>query len=323
MPGAMGIALIVLLAIALGLVVADLYRRARRTRILQVPGGLRFEAQRFSVQVQRSQQELQVHCRRGVLTLPGSAGAEPVQSGAVAHTFAAVGLSVEVRSGTPATAGAGQPGRNGPYDITLRGADGTSLHMARVNASVAASFKLFYLQVRHWIDKLEQRLERERIERLRLEEEAAQALQHAELVAGLQAELLAARPADQALSAADCEALAAAQIASWRQAAGFQGQHSAHQVDGNGHMVWFVDLLADGRITLHAEQRTLHGSLRGASVVAKNGGLEVGLRDAHWTEEAPELRAFQILKGRSAEERRAWKERLEILRNRLDQEALA
>jgi hypothetical protein len=53
------------LLVMLALVVLDLHRRSLRTLTHQVPGGLRFEAQSFSVQVQRTEQELRVRCQRG------------------------------------------------------------------------------------------------------------------------------------------------------------------------------------------------------------------------------------------------------------------
>jgi len=42
--------------------------------------------------------------------------------------------------------------------------------------------------------------------------------------------------------------------------------------------------------------------------------LEVGVRDAYWTEEEPELRTFKLLQGVPANERRVWKDRLEVSR---------
>lgn len=310
-----GMALI-LLALAVGLGFAlDLRRRMQRTRILQPPGGLRFEAYHFSVQIQRREQEVRARCAHAVLALPGAAGGtDAPQAGRVEHTFAAVGFSVVLRERAKQTPGSTEATPKGDVDIVLQGADGTLLTIERVSRSVAVSFQYFYLQVRHWIDKLEQRLERERVARVRSEEEAAQA----QIDADVLAQLLDGRAPDAPLSGQECEAMAAAQIAQWRAAAGFEGQHSLHQVDATGRVLWLVDLAADGRITLHADKRTLHATLRGASVTAVLGELEVGVRDAHWTEEDPELRVFRILKGRSAEERRAWKERMELVRNSLD-----
>jgi hypothetical protein len=127
-----------------------------------------------------------------------------------------------------------------------------------------------------------------------------------------------AAPTDPAATGADTQAIAAAQIAHWRGAAGFEGQHSLWQADARGAVVWFVDLAVDGRITVHADQRTLHGTLRGASITAGAGDLHLGLRDAHWTEQEPELQMFRVLRGLRSEERRAWKERLEIVRKTLE-----
>jgi hypothetical protein len=48
----------------------------------------------------------------------------------------------------------------------------------------------------------------------------------------------------------------------------------------------------------------------------------VGVRDAYWSEDNPQLSTMRVLKGRNAAERLAWRERLEILRNSLDEEQL-
>jgi hypothetical protein len=311
----MALALILVgLLVMLALVLLDLHRRSLRTLTLQVPGGLRFEAQSFSVQVQRTEQELHVCCQRGRLSPPASDAAQaPVSMGSVACTFAAMGVVVEVRDGVRPGGHASQPMPSGYCDIVVRGSDGTQLVIERIPDTVAASFKQFFLQVRVWINKLEQRAERARIERLRSEEDTAQAQQHADLLL----QLRAGQAAGGALSPAECEAMAQAQIAMWRQAAGFGGLHSLQHTDAAGVVTWFVDLAADGRITLHADHRTIHSTLQGASIAANNGALDVGVKDAHWTEAEPQLRVFQILKGRSADERRAWKERLEIVRNSL------
>ena len=302
------------LGLGLGFVLWDMHRRSLRTRILQLPGGLRFEAQNFSVEVRRSEQEVRTQCVQGLLSAPaGAASAQPAEARRVQHTFAAVGFSANVRACMKPGTDVAQPRSTGCSDIVLQGADGTQLRIAQVNATVATSFKYFYLQVRLWIDKLEQRLERERVERLRGEAEAAQAQQEAELMA----QLLAGKAAQQDLTSADCEAMAAAQIAHWRQSAGFEGQHSLQQTDANGVVQWFVDLTMDGRITLHADKRTIHASLRGSSIESKSGLLEIGVRDAYWSESDPELRTFRVFKGVGADERRAWKERMEILRKSL------
>lgn len=305
--------------LVLGAVLLEVNRRMQRTRIYQLAGGLRFEAYHFSVQIQRHEQEVRVRCARGVLLAPAPlAGPEDQTAGRKECTFAAVGFSMELRDCVKQSGGGAGSVPTGYCDIVLRGADGRQLTIERVSTSVAASFKYFYLQVRHWIDKLEQRIERERVERLRAEEEAAQAQRDADLLK----QLLDARAPNTPLTDTERDAMAAAQIAQWRSDAGFEGQHSLHQTDATGRVLWFVDLSPEGRITLHSDKRSIHSTLLGASIEALAGELEVGVRDAHWSEADPQLRTFRVLKGRSAEERRAWKERLEILRNSLNASAL-
>jgi len=306
---ATGFVLIALTLSLLGLFTLWMYRRMQHTSILQTPGGLRFEAYDFSVQVQRLEQQIHVCCARGVLGTPAAPLTPEAVPGPVEHRFAAPGLDVEWREEL-------HPGYT---DVLLKGADGTQLRIARISAPVAARFKYFYLQVRLWIDKLELRLERERIEGLRAEELAAQQQRDADLLV----QLNAGKPAQAALTDEEREAMAQAQIAQWRAAAGFTGQNSLSQTDTKGRVLWFVDLADDGRITLHSDKRTVHSTLRGARIEAVFGELEVSVRDAYWSEEHPELCSLRVLKGRSAAERLAWRERLEILRNTLDRQALS
>lgn len=298
----------------LGFLLLEMHWRSLRTRIFQIPGGLRFEAQAFTVQILRKEQVVQVRCGYGIFTPAGAdAVQEPSISQHIEHTFAALGFSVKVREPIEQKSDQLESTRKGYVDILMRDANGDQLAITRVNATVAASFELFYLQVHQWIEKLEQRAKRERVQRLRSEEEVAQAKQ----IEDLMSQLAANKSSGEPISEEQRNALAATQIAQWRNAAGFQGQHSLQHTDENGLVVWFVDLLADGRITMHSNKRTIHTTLRGSSIVSKNGELEVSVRDAYWTEEDPELRTFQILKGCSADERRAWKERLELLRNQM------
>lgn len=325
--------------VALGLLFFELHLRSKRTRVVQIPGGLRFEAHQFSVQFQRTEQEVRVQCQRGVLVPAAASPGQPLaKTGRAACQFPATGFRAEVRDGVRQVAGEGAPVRTGFSEISLRGADGAALTIQQVNPSVAADFVAFFRQVRNWIDKLEQRLERERVARLRSEEAAAQAQQEAELLARLlepQAPApqtlqtpqtpatpqtpeaaAAAEAATAAATAAAAEAVTASQIALWRRNAGFQGQHSRWQADARGVVEWFVDLAMDGRITLHADKRTLSSSLLGASIASAAGGLQIGVRDAWWSEQDPELRLFNVLRL-GPDERRAWKERLELIRNGL------
>lgn len=296
--------------VSLGLLFFEMYLRSQRTQVFQVPGGLNFVAQKFSVQFLRTQKEVRVQCARGVLRSAG-ASPKPDPVGRAQCTFAAVGFRAEVRESVTRTPDQAGPVLTGYSEISLQGADDSGLTIQQVNAAVAADFFAFYRQVHHWIEKLEQRLERERVTKLRAQDEATQTQKLAELMAQL------APPVGVPPSLAHCEAVSAAQIALWRRSAGFHGQHSAWQADAKGLVLWFVDLAADGRITLHADKRTLHGTLQGASITSMGDDLQVGLRDAYWTDQTPELRNFRLLRGRGSEERRVWKERLEVIKNGL------
>ncbi len=309
--------LALVLAAGLGGLLLEMHLRTLRTQVLQIPGGLLFEAQQFSVQVLRQEQELRVQHVRGLWTPAGGAAPSPPQTDRAQRTFAALGFRLEVREGMTQEADPATATGTGHFELTLRGADGSQLVLQQVNGAVTKSFEFFFLQVSHWIDKLEQRAKRERIQRLRGDEVAAQAEQHALMVA----QLLGGAAPNAPRTQEACGQITATQIAHWREAAGFAGQHSLHKADVNGLLLWFIDLATDGRITLVAGKRSIHSTLRGASVASNGGELELGVRDANWTPEEPELQVFKVLRGIGSDERRAWKERLEILCNSLPAEA--
>ena len=102
-------------------------------------------------------------------------------------------------------------------------------------------------------------------------------------------------------------------IEALRKAAGFKGSSSEVSLDARGKIQWFIDLDSSGRAILQSGSRTFHGSLKGAKVTTLTGELELGVRDALWTEDDPQLSNFNIMAGAKAETRLAWKERLEIL----------
>jgi hypothetical protein len=182
---------------------------------------------------------------------------------------------------------------------------------------VVLSFKGFVTRVRIWVEKVELRLERDRVERLRKEEELLQAAEQEQLLAEARANLVT----EDALTEQDREALATVQIAKWRKTAGFTGANSEVNIDEEGRVAWFVDLGNDGRITLHADKRTIHTTLLGAEIASLGGEIEIGVRDDYWTEDEPGLRVFRVFKGLPPNERRAWKERLEIVRDSLRKNA--
>lgn len=302
----------------------DHQARTMRTRVVDVPGGLRYEAHGFSVEVQRSSKQLIVATRNGRMSrTPLEGGESQLKLAPVSIPLPAAGLHIDILK----AAATGTPGHEVPIPpgfCTIRiratdappaaGANGgfrTELHIERVPELVIVSFNDFAARVRVWIAKIDHRLELERIARARQEAETAQAAEVDRLLAQAQAN----KPAEAPLTESDRAALVALQLSTWRKAAGFTGTANEVQVDDQGRVVWFVDVMDDGRITLHADKRTIHATLQGASITSLGGELEIGVRDDYWTEDEPALRIFKVFKGLPADARRAWKERLELVRD--------
>jgi hypothetical protein len=181
----------------------------------------------------------------------------------------------------------------------------SQLRLDNIPDSIASDFQQFANGLRAWIDKVEQQLEAQlAAQRQREQEEAAAAL------------VLQIDPKEDTslpLSETEREQRASAQIEKWRAAAGFKGTSTEVSFDARGQIVWAIDLNPTGRVILHANKRTFYGSLIGASVVGIGTELEISVRDDYWTEEDPRLIAFRVLGGTAPENRRAWKERLDIL----------
>jgi hypothetical protein len=299
--------------------------RILRTRVFDVPGGLRFESHGFSMEVQRASKQLVIHSRSGEWTrTPLAGGEDVVKTGALEASVPVSGLQIDIGHGQGLT----QP--TGHCTITVSASDALAhaahnlpgghrsvVKLQGVPGPVALNFSNFAARVRIWVEKLDLRLERDRVERLRKEEEAVQAAEQEQLLAEARANL----STEDALTEQDREALATAQIAKWRKTAGFTGASSEVNIDEEGRVAWFVDLGNDGRITLHADKRTIHTTLMGAEIASMGGELEIGVRDDYWTEEDPALRVFRVFKGLPPDERRAWKERLEMVRDSLRKSA--
>lgn len=300
----------------------DHQAKTMRTRVVDVPGGLRFEAHGFSVEVQRTSKQLVVATRTGRLArAPLEGGDAQSKMAPLKIALPAAGMQIDVlKAGVPGQEPAVPAGfcairiRATDAPSQAAGATGgfrTELHVERVPELVMVSFNDFAARVRVWIGKIDHRLELERVARARQEKEQADAAE----VERLLAEARANKPAEQPLTDSDREALVALQLSTWRKAAGFTGTASEVQVDEQGRVVWFVDVMDDGRITLHADKRTIHATLQGASIASLGGELEIGVRDDYWTEDEPALRIFKVFKGLPADARRAWKERLELIRD--------
>lgn len=292
--------------------------RMLKTRSGPIPGGLRFEAHGWSVEVQRSAQQLKVQTRQGHYTRePVEGGSAQEQVGPLAATLPAAGLQIEVTRSVRTRPG--QPSQpTGLCSVVFRASDETAfaaaekpggerhlLRLEQVPEPVAANFHQFAGQIRMWVDKLDHNLAQQVLVRQqRVEAEAA-----AQARAAARAKKAAEQPVVLDLEPA-------AQIAHWRQVAGFSGNSEVGYAE-NGKIDWFIDLDPRGRITLHADRRTIHTTLLGATVASLAGELEVGVRDDYWSEAEPELKSFRLFKGAHSDVRRAWKERLEILCDKL------
>jgi len=279
-----------------------------RTQVVAVPAGLRFVARALQVEMQRGKKRVIVQAQRGHYNQQARNGVPALEkTGALTATFEAQGLrfssTPEMNPGT----GKDAPHPSGLYTLAFNSTeDQSSLRIERVPSAVAADFEHFSQQVVLWIERLEAR---------KAEQDQAAA------AAAAAAAATAAAASQQ--SNPSVELTADAQVAAWRKRAGFSGTSSEIGLDDKGRVSWFVDLDPTGRITLHSNSRTVHTTLQGAEFISLGGELEVAVRDEFWSEEHHTLARFRILKGRSPDERRAWKERLELLRNQLEAQSHA
>lgn len=310
----------VVLAVAGFYAYVEQQARLLKTRAGPIPGGLRFEAHGWSVEVQRAGQQLLVQARQGQYARePLSAASALVLEapGPVNATLPAPGLQIEVTRNLRHQEGrAPQP--TGQCSVVFRASDesafaaaeksGGERHLLRLDPvpePVAANFQQFAGQIRVWVERLDRNLAQQVLQRQqRLEAEAA-----AEARAAARAKKAAEQPVVQDLAPE-------AQIAHWRKLAGFSGTSEVGYTD-DGKIDWFIDLDPRGRITLHADHRTVHTTLLGATVSSLAGELEVAVRDEYWSEAEPELKSFRLFKGAHSDVRRAWKERLETLCGKL------
>lgn len=295
--------------------------RRIRTRFVELPGGMRFECQTFSAEVNRPERVLIVKAAQGLLIrTPLTQGPSREEVGAIDIRLPAPGLAVDFQ---PMSAGA-YTLRFTATDAFVRepdapaAGDSYQLQFQDVDSQVAAKFQMFAKRVVIWSDKLKRRIELERIAKRRHDEEAAKTRAAEEALAAAKAKIAPGGT----LTDAQKQELVQVQIAQWRQMAGFTGSASEVKTDAEGRIEWFIDMDNTGRITLHADKRTIYSTLAGATIQSVGGALEIGVRDEYWSEAEPDLRLFRVLKGTSADTRRAWKERLEVMRDSLRSVAL-
>ncbi len=290
-----------------------------RTSVISVPGGLRFISQLFTVESRHGSKEIIVVAKNAQYTRqPLAGGDEETQVGSLSATMPAVGMQIDVsrisvkgQDGEAAKAtGLSRilfTATDEPMQKALgrTGGDRSALSMDQVPDTIATNFQQFANGLRAWIDKIEQQVAAQVEAQRKREAEAAAA------AAGLTVE--PEEDPSVPLSEADREARAGAQLEKWRKAAGFKGTSTELSFDARGKIVWLIDLEQTGKVILHAADRTFHGSLAGATVAGVGSEVEVAVRDDYWSEEDPRLVPFRVLSGSSPENRRAWKERLELL----------
>jgi transposase-like protein len=279
-----------------------------KTRVTQEGGVLRFDAHGWSIAVNRTDQQLEVKTRHGTLRQqPIDGGEAQVLHGTIAATLPAAGLRIDVQAGTASGTRAVELQTSDALAFAAQGKTGGQQSVLRIDsvpAPVAVQFGAFANQLRVWVGKLEHRLAAQQ----QAEASAAEAL---------------AKAADAATAVAPepevpKEMLSAeAQVALWHKAAGFTGTSSEIGLGEKGGVDWYVDLGPTGRITLHSNGRTVHTTLAGAEIASLGGEIEVAVRADDWTEDMPSMNRFRILTARPPDERRAWKERMEILRDEL------
>ncbi len=322
---------LVLAAVAAALIYGYMEYQVRmlRTTATKLAGGLLFTSKFLTVGTRNAAQEVVVNAPIGRHAVEAAAAdLARLQKKELAVVLPAVGLACDVKVNSSNKAGETAD----RCSITFTTSDAAKLEalglppapaavvvIDDVPLPVARAFQSFASQMGLWIERVEHRvhLDREAEQRKKEEESAAQAV----------AEAAATKAADKAAGKAGQpredyghpvsdevrQERINKQIAALRATAGFKGNSSEFGADPGGKLLWFVDLDPAGRVILQSGSRSFNGNLKGAKITALTGELEVGVRDALWSEDEPALSNFNILAGAKPEIRLAWKERLEIL----------
>ena len=320
-------AVLVFAAVAAALIYGYMEYQVRmlRTTATKLAGGLLFTSKFLTVGTRNASQEIVVNAPMGRHAVEASAAdLARLPKKELAVVLPAIGLGCDVKVDSTNTAGKTAD----RCTVTFTASDAAKLQALGLPATpaavvvidniplpVARAFQSFAAQMALWVERVEQRVHQEREAAQRRTEEAAAAdaaaLRAADKAAGR------SNPSkdDYGYPVSDEIRLERInlQIAALRASAGFKGNSSEFGADPGGKLLWFVDLDPTGRVILKSGNRSFNGSLKGAKITTLAGELEVGVRDALWTEEEPALSNFNILAGAKSEIRLAWKERLEIL----------
>ena len=294
-----------------------------QTRTVEFAGGLRFEANTFSVEMNQAAKCVKVSAQHGTMQVTALQGdKEQKHDGFSDLRLPAAGLRVAVVRTPVAPDGGTAAQAINTFDIVFNAAGGLGaepeailnastmvVRLQRLPEPVAKSFQAFASRLTIWADKVTKFAEQDKAQA----EQAAQDAATAALEAEAKAQAEQSASAEEETGSLDL----AGQIAKWRKTAGFSGQYSEVSTHNKGGINWFIDLVPDGRITLHGHKRTVFTTLHGATITALPKAIEIGVRDDYWSDGDP-LLVFQVLQGSPPNERRQWQEWLEAARNRAD-----
>ena len=304
--------------VALGFGIVEYQAYMLRSDVKSVPGGLRFTSQFFTVEASRSEKVVKITCKRGQhKTTPIAGEAEQVRTGALSVVMSATGMRIHVSqignrkaSGAPLIATGvsliefSTPDKLEVFSKGKAVGPRSILEVDGIPDSVGQAFRHFSEGLDAWFDKLERDIATEIAVR---EQQEAFAVA-AQKVTADSATLPKAPKLP--ISAAERDATGKAQLAQWRNNAGFAGTKSEIRVDPYGGVEWLIDLNPDGRIILHSDNLHFHGTLKGSVVTMLADDLEVKVRDEFWQEGDGNLPSFRVLKGFSREALLDWRDRL-------------
>lgn len=298
--------------------------RMLRTTSTRLDGGILFTSRYLTVGSRLASQEVFINAPSGRYAVEASAAdLARLPKKAIAVVFPAVGLVCTVSPQAAAQPGAKASGRCTVTYTSSDAAKRVALGLKALPAEVvviegvplpvAQAFQKFAVQLGLWVERVEHRIALEREAEQRQRDEAAAQAAVAAALQGLAPAGSGKESYSLPVSPQERQARMDRQIAVLRQQAGFKGSSAEAGADPAGKLQWYVELDPTGQVILQSGTRTFHGSLKGAKVVNLATELELGVRDALWTEQDSALSNFYILSGAKSEVRLAWKERLDLL----------
>lgn len=306
-----------LVALGYGLVEYQAY--TLRSQVKSVPGGLQFSSYFFTVEISRPEKSVKIICKNGEHKITPLAGGEAKsQTGAMSLVMPAAGMQIDISQIGKREAPGDPLLATGLSFIVFReskniasttqggGAYHSLLELDRIPDTVAQALRHFSEGLEVWFDKLE----RDHVAEITAREKQIAVAALAQEIASEAVLPPPLPPSTAPLSPADQAARAKAQLAQWRQNAGFAGTQTDMRFDSFGNVDWLIDLNPDGRIILHTGNLHFHGTLKGSVVTMLTDDLEVKVRDEFWQEGDRNLPTFRVLQGASRETLLGWRDRL-------------